>query len=101
MVGAYWPPERRHVDEGYATLDFPFPEEPGPAMVMDVSWPLERLVAYAGTWSAVKEYRRLEGTDPLPKLRDLLIPVWGDPKSEKRVSWPLAFRIGRVDQSGV
>lgn len=101
IVGAYWPPERRHVDEGYATLDFPFPEEPGPAMVMDVSWPLERLVAYAGTWSAVKEYRRLEGTDPLPKLRDLLIPVWGDPKSEKRVYWPLAFRIGRVDQSGV
>ncbi len=101
IVGPYWPPERRHVDEGYASLDFPFPELAGPDMVMEVSWTLERLVAYAGTWSAVKEYRRLEDMDPLPRLRDLLTPVWGNPASEKRVYWPLAFRLGRVGQSGV
>ncbi|MDW3205038.1 MAG: class I SAM-dependent methyltransferase [Alphaproteobacteria bacterium] len=101
VVGPYWPPERRHVDEGYASLDFPFPEENGPDMVMDVSWTLDRLVDYAGTWSAVKEYRRLEETDPLPQLRDGLAAVWGDPEAAKRIYWPLAFRLGRVGQSGV
>lgn len=96
IVGPYWPPERRHVDEGYTSLDFPFPEEAGPDLVMEVSWPLERLVAYAGTWSAVKEYRQQKGEDPLPILRSLLTEVWGEPEAEKRVYWPLAFRIGTV-----
>lgn len=96
IVGPYWPPERRHVDEGYTSLDFPFPEEAAPDLVMEVSWPMERLIAYAGTWSAVKEYRAQKGADPLPILQDLLSEVWGDPSVEKRVYWPLAFRIGRV-----
>ena len=25
-IGPFWPPERRLVDQGYATIDFPFPE---------------------------------------------------------------------------
>ncbi|HTQ81570.1 MAG TPA: class I SAM-dependent methyltransferase, partial [Thermoanaerobaculia bacterium] len=31
IVGAYWPPERRWVDEDYRNLPFPFPELPSPA----------------------------------------------------------------------
>ena len=95
-IGAYWPPERHHVDEGYANIPFPFPEEPGPDLTMEVSWPLDRLVAYAGTWSAVKEYRAKTGKDPLPGFRDALAEVWGNPDAPKRVFWPLTFRIGRV-----
>lgn len=96
VMGAYWPPERRHVDEGYSGLDFPFPEEPGPDLSIEVDWPLNRLLAYVGTWSATKEYRRLENADPLPLLEAALRPVWGDPDTPKRIFWPLAFRLGRV-----
>ena len=39
-VGPYWPPERRHVDAGYATIDFPFeaialPSSPPPPLMFD------------------------------------------------------------------
>jgi SAM-dependent methyltransferase len=96
VVGPYWPPDRRHVEEGYQSLDFPFVEDPAPDMRIDVEWDLERLVGYAGTWSAVKEYRRQRGEDPLPLLRAGLAPVWGEPDATKAIFWPLACRITRL-----
>lgn len=98
-IGAYWPPERRHVDEGYASMDFPFPEEAAPDLVMEAFWTLDQLVGYTGTWSAVKECRRITGADPVPDFRQAMAPVWGDPESTKRIFWPLAMRLGRVSRA--
>lgn len=44
-IGPFWPPERRHVDAGYATLAFPFPELPMSdlAIVRDLARRLPRL----------------------------------------------------------
>ncbi len=95
-IGPYWPPERRHVDQGYAEMDFPFPEIVGPDLVMDAIWDLDWLIGYIGTWSAVKEFRRKTGADPLPDLRRELAEVWGDPADAKRIYWPLACRLGHV-----
>jgi len=96
VVGPYWPPERAHVDAGYKTLAMPFPEEEGPAFRIEEDWPLERLIAYYGTWSAAKEYRRIREEDPLPVLRSMLVDVWSAPEETKRIVWPIALRIGRV-----
>ena len=96
IVGPYWPPDRRHVEEGYQSLDFPFPEEPGPDMRIEVQWDMEQLVGYAGTWSAVKEYRRQCDADPLPILRDGLAQIWGAPDDKKSVFWQMAYRITRL-----
>src|SRR5262245_61597403 len=54
VVGRYWPPERRLVEEEYRTLPFPFDELEAPPMVMTMSWRLEDLVGYVDTWSAVR-----------------------------------------------
>jgi SAM-dependent methyltransferase len=95
-VGPYWPPERCFIDERYATLPFPFEEQPAPAMAMTASWNLDEYLGYLATWSAVQRYRKACGDDPLPALHARLRPAWGDPGAQREISWPLYFRIGRV-----
>ncbi len=95
IVGPYWPPERRLVEEGYRGLAFPFaPIEP-PAFNMEASWNLARLLGYVRTWSATSRYVDDQGVDPVAALEERLAPVWGDVDRRRKVSWPLAIRMGR------
>ncbi|HZV82001.1 MAG TPA: class I SAM-dependent methyltransferase [Geobacteraceae bacterium] len=96
IIGPYWPPERRYVDDGYATIPFPFPEVAAPSFAMELEWDLEHLLGYLGTWSAVKEYERQAGVNPLALIGEELAVAWGDPAEARLVSWPLALRVGRV-----
>lgn len=98
-VGRYWPGERTHVERGYRDLPFPFDELPVPPFTMEASWPLRALLGYLGTWSAVQEARRHEGTDPMDDLARLRT-AWGDPATLRTMRWPLALRVGREKGSG-
>lgn len=95
VVGPYWPPERRYVEQGYRTLPFPLHEEPAPAFEHTTDWDLERLMGYLATWSAAQRCRDRTGTDPLPALRARLaahVPA-GAPL---RLRWPIHLRVGRA-----
>ncbi|BCS52563.1 class I SAM-dependent methyltransferase [Geobacter sp. SVR] len=96
LIGPYWPPERRYVDECYATIPFPFAEIAAPPFAMEAEWSMEHLLGYLGTWSAVKEYHRQRGHDPLALIAEELAAAWGEPGQLRRISWPLALRVGRV-----
>jgi SAM-dependent methyltransferase len=96
LIGQYWPPERHYVDEHYTSIPFPFTEIAAPALAMEMDWNLEHLVGYLGTWSAVKEYKTKEGVDPLALISGVLAKAWGEPGKERRISWPLAMRVGRI-----
>ncbi len=98
VVGPYWRPERRLLEQGYRTLPWPFEELELPAASMSVRWTLDALLGYLGTWSAVHAYRRAEGSDPLDLVRADLERAWGPPASERVVTWPLAVRLGRVQR---
>ncbi len=97
VVGPCWPPERRHVENGYRELPFPFTRIAAPEFTMQVRWPLAQLLGYLGSWSATARYRKLNGSDPLPALRQQLLPLWGDPAQARSVSWPLSLLAGRLD----
>lgn len=97
-LGPYWPPERAHVDSEYRTLPFPFTGIPSPSFTMRKEWQLERLIGYLGTWSAVKEYRRVHGVDPVADIAPELQKVWGSPEIYKEIEWPLVLRVGRIDK---
>ena len=98
IVGPYWAPERRLVETGYRTLDFPFEELAAPSFDMTLEWTLAELAAYAGTWSATEAYRRARGQDPVPPLAAELEPAWGV-AARRRVRWPLSVRVGRLAPS--
>jgi SAM-dependent methyltransferase len=94
-VGRYWPPERRHVDRGYRDLPFPFAELPAERWVLRSRLTRADLVGFAGTWSAVKECRAHEGTDPIPLLAAALAAVWPRAGESREATWPIALRVGR------
>jgi ubiquinone/menaquinone biosynthesis C-methylase UbiE len=96
IVGPYWPPERRLVEEGYRTIPFPFTEITPPAFRMEAHWTLEQLLGYFSTWSATSRFKKATGQDPLPSLAARLTEVWGEVESSRRVVWPLSVRIGRL-----
>jgi SAM-dependent methyltransferase len=96
ISGAYWPPERRWVDEEYRTLPFPFPEVPAPVFQHTESWDLERLVAYFRTWSANVRYQAATGKDPIAEIAPELAAAWGDPEETRTLTWPIYMRAGRL-----
>jgi SAM-dependent methyltransferase len=93
VVGPYWRPERRHVESGYATLPFPFPELQAPSFILEEQWTLTDLLGYLGTWSATQQYREATGRNPLESVTRELRGLWG--RGTRTIRWPLSVRVGR------
>ncbi len=96
VLGAYWSPERRLVDEGYASLEFPFTPIAPPAFEMRVDWNARQLLAYLTSWSAAQKYARVTDRDAVAAIADELTAAWQDPERVRPVRWSLAIRAGRV-----
>lgn len=94
----YWPPERRHVDDGYRSLPFPFAEIEAPLFVMEATWGIEELLGYIETWSAVSTAERVAGREPVDRFRAELTRIWGPPATKRIIRWPLSQRVGRVER---
>lgn len=96
VVGRFWPPERRYVEQGYRTLPFPFAEQPAPAFELRLRWDRATVLRYVGTWSAVQRYRDAQGADPLPLLEAALTDAWPDGAGARELTWPIHLRLGRA-----
>ncbi|MGB6039752.1 MAG: class I SAM-dependent methyltransferase [Gordonia sp. (in: high G+C Gram-positive bacteria)] len=93
-IGPYWPPERCHVDNAYADLDFPFPRIEAPSVVIERSWTLADFVGYLNTWSAVRRAREAGVTDLVDRLATDLQPQWG--AQRRPVRWPVTILLGQI-----
>ena len=95
VVGGYWPPERRYVDEAYQTLPFPWAEERAPGFQLVTEWSLEQAIGYFASWSAVQRFKdERPGEDPLPALAGELATLW-PAAGTLRLNWPIHLRLGR------
>jgi SAM-dependent methyltransferase len=95
VVGPYWAPERRLVETGYRTLDFPFDEVAIASPPMTDHWTLGQLLGYVSTWSAVAKCSEVTGLDPILELEERLGPLWGDAARPRPIEWPITVRAGR------
>ena len=93
-VGPYWPPERRHVENSYAELEFPFSELTPPEFSMMTAWTLDDLAGYLRSWSATSRYTEAQGSDPVTPLCAELATLWG--AARRPVVWPLSLKAGRI-----
>lgn len=96
-VGPYWPPERRHVEEGYRSLSFPFDEIKAPPLAIEVSWTLPDLLGYIDTWSAVRGAEKAIGRAPFEKFKAEVSRAWGDARRRETIRWPLSLRVGCIE----
>ena len=95
VVGPYWPPERKMVDDRYRSLPFPFDPVATPDFSISTEWSRNDLLGYLGTWSATRAYMKEKGTDPLPELDRRLATLWPQSTQKKMLRWPLHMRVGR------
>ncbi|AVP98516.1 SAM-dependent methyltransferase [Ahniella affigens] len=95
VLGADWPPERRHVDAALLDLPFPFRPISVPAHSLTLSWTVDQFLGYLESWSAMQRYRKRTGTDPLATRAPALRAMWGN--GPRDVQWDLFARVGVVD----
>lgn len=88
----YWPPERKHVESGYQTLDFPFQEITFPQLYIETEWNFYQLFGYLTTWSAFKAFEAAGGAEDITAFKEKLIEAWGNLESRKEMRWPLSVR---------
>jgi SAM-dependent methyltransferase len=96
VLGPYWPPERRLVEEGYRYVDFPFAELTAPRFRIERELSLDELIGYLRTWSAARRYLVATQTDVVESAAEELRSLWGVEGKTRRVRWPIYLRLGRA-----
>jgi SAM-dependent methyltransferase len=95
MLGDYWDPVRKYVDESYTTIPFPFGEIKTPEFRIEVNWSLADLEGYLNTWSALQKFIAANSYNPVGDLMNEIKKQWGD--AEKRnIYFPVYLRLGTV-----
>jgi len=96
ILSGYWEPERKLVDELYASVVMPFKKVEAPDFEMTAHWSFEHMIGYLHTWSAVQTYIRKNGRDPVDMVSDDLQNAFGSEQT-RTVSWYLQPRVWQLD----
>ncbi|HEU4472593.1 MAG TPA: methyltransferase domain-containing protein [Flavisolibacter sp.] len=98
IVGPYWDPERKHIDESYANIDFAFEALPSSHFTLRQCWTRDHFKGFLQTWSAFQHYLRQNGTSPLLQVEAEIDAAWKDGET-KIIEFPLFLKIGRVSKT--
>src|SRR5712675_1116229 len=95
IIHSYWDAERRHVDEEYRNIPFPFEEIKNPGFATRVQWNLEELEGYLNTWSAAQRYLQINKISP---VNELMNKIKAKPGIDRKVQlvFPIFMRIGII-----
>ena len=94
-VGPYWPAERALLDNSYSKIQFPYSMQSAPQFQMQAQWQFSHLIGYLNTWSAVKQFEKHKGFNPVEAELQRFKDAWGDCESSNAVFWPLILYIGK------
>jgi hypothetical protein len=95
-LNAYWLPENRLIEKGYETIPFPFEQVNCPRFFCERLMLPDDLIGYLNTWSATQRFIRENGSNPVEILREQLITAWGEKDSQKKVTWELILKVGKM-----
>lgn len=93
IIGPFWDPERKYLEEKYTSIPFPFSEIETPEFVQKYEWNIEQLLGYLRTWSAVKHFEETEHSDPVSIIEKELRRAFG---KKNEVIFPILFRLGSL-----
>jgi SAM-dependent methyltransferase len=93
-LAPHWSPERRHVENGYRDLLWPWRTVEAPPLEMLETWSRDELCGYLGTWSAVQAQAKADGGARYAEVCVELSRVWPD-HERRAVRWPLAIHLAR------
>lgn len=93
ILEGFWHKERKMVEEGYRNVELPFIEIDSPQFQISEEWNLSQLMGYLCTWSAVNNYQKKLGINPIDNIYNEILKVWGHPDKVRQIKWPLKVRI--------
>lgn len=99
VLGGYWPAERKHVEDGYQSIPFPFRRIDAPSALLTATWDLHQLLGYFESWSALSHYRTANGINPLDAMEADFKAAWGQADIAKSIAWPLTILAGVSGQA--
>ncbi|WP_185964423.1 class I SAM-dependent methyltransferase [Aliikangiella marina] len=96
VLGDFWPAERRLVEDGYASMPFPYKPLATPKFSMTKDWDLNTVMGYLSSWSACHRYQASTGESPLTSFSEEMSKLWGPSDQIRSVNWPLHLKVGVV-----
>lgn len=95
VLGKYWTPGRRWVEQGYENVaeQMPFGIPKVHKLEIDKCWTLAQFIGYLQTWSALKAYLNDHDASSLNATWTALTQAWG--QGTKAVRWPLTLHLCR------
>ena len=94
VLGNFWLPENRLVEQKYKTIPFPFTEIEHPDFTMEKELNENDLLGLFHTWSAVQRYKDSKKLDPVAFIEKDLKTAWGKEEKQK-FKWELTLKLGR------
>lgn len=95
ILGPYWDPERKMVEEGYRNVQLPLQEISTPPFELKAQWQFEHLIGYLGTWSALQKFITQNQRNPLEESFEKLRAAWGS-VTAREVRWQMGLRVWRL-----
>ena len=96
ILGTYWDAERKHVDNDYKSIPFPFNEISCPEFQLRFEWSLPELEGYLNTWSALQKFIAAKSYNPVDKLIPRIREHWY--KEKMPIQFPLILRMGQIEK---
>jgi SAM-dependent methyltransferase len=95
VTGKYWDAERRHLDEGYRTVPFPFEAIETPNFEMTFNWHRYELEGFLNSWSSIQHFIKANGYNPISDLMLDIDAVW-DEFNRESVHFPVFMKMGKI-----
>ena len=96
-TGPFWAEERKHIDQQYESIPFPFQHiNTNHQFSITRKWSLAQLEGYLNTWSAVQNYIRQHQENPVDQIIRKIEQrkLW---PAQKIVSFPIFLKTALVD----
>lgn len=102
ILGSFWAPERKYIEDKLQTIPFPFSGQTTAEFRMEVEWNHEQLLGYLNSWSAWGSYYQMNPQEknnensPMERFKRALQKYW--PNGERRTLWfPVYLRMGTME----
>ena len=92
-IGAYWDSERKHIEQHYTKITFPFNEIKIPETQMHFDISFESFIGYLNSWSAVQHFKNKNNYNPVELIEKSVKNIWGE--SLREISFPVFYRVGK------
>ncbi|VAW31101.1 SAM-dependent methyltransferases [hydrothermal vent metagenome] len=91
----FWAAQNQLLWDGYQAIPFPFVTIPTPQIILAQQWNLAQLLAYLGSWSAVRHCIEANGDEFFVELTAALGKAWGSAEEKKVISMDFHLMVGR------